>query len=77
VEVGVSSDHQQQHQVPYRGQEVNPQEQYKEQSFNAGIIRKANENKLSDGAVVPPSHLWIFPWNIIERGEEVSDFSIL
>ncbi|KAL0611558.1 hypothetical protein AAY473_018182, partial [Plecturocebus cupreus] len=48
METRISPDHQQQHQVPDYGQEVNPQEQHKEQSLEVGIGRQPEEEELSD-----------------------------
>ena len=68
VKVGISPDHQQQHQVPRQCQEVDLQEQHKEQSLDVWVSRQPEEEELSDDAVVPQSHLHrLFPRNDIKR----------
>ena len=57
VEVRISPDHHQQHQVSRDGLKVYPQEQHKEQSPNVRVGRQSKEDELCDSAVVSQVHL--------------------
>lgn len=52
VEVRIPSDHQDHHQIPHQGQEVNPQEQHKEQSLDVVVSRQPKEDELSEESEV-------------------------
>lgn len=71
VELGIHPYHQQQHQVPHKGQDINNKEQHKEQSLDLGVSRQPEEDELRDNTVV--SHcLQYFLWNARKKSGEVS-----
>ena len=52
VEVRISPDHQDHHQVPYQGQEVNPQKENKEHGLDIWVTRQSQQHKFINNAKI-------------------------
>ena len=61
VQLRISPDYQDHHQVPHQGQEVNPQEENKEHGLDIWVSRQPQQHKFINSAQIFHSFLDIPP----------------